>query len=431
MAKKSATYLDYEVIVEDNGSITVKKGGQVLSNVMGAIREIASVSGYEINEKSNTRQNGAKLVDYLKTLPASGAQSAQSAPAAPEAPAPAEAPKPKAEPEKADPAPVAPKHREEPAKPAESAPKAAAPAPKATPAQPETKAQAQTTDTEELTEEGMKQLDDLLKRLEALEARIAKLESGSTAGASTNKLSHVKNYDFGRYSQNYHSNGLLVFDRNAIKQVFDYYNNIDTYKDKIEECLKEFVASVKRRIAQREWYYCPNALGSRIEMLAPPDIEFKKLYTLLSDGNIYEYRESGSDLNALRKVATLLNFDIPKGSRKEQIGAEIVAKYGNGKYAVIADNMLSADGTVYTLSEVSITRVQTFILQQSDKIQKHFNVAVPLNINDSMTTKEKMDAISEYFAGLSAKVERAPASAQAEEFERVAKEVFHELGIAI
>lgn len=73
MAKKSATYLDYEVVVEDNGAITVRKGGEQISNVMGAIREIASLTGYEINEKHNTRQSGSKLVDFLKTLPAGAA----------------------------------------------------------------------------------------------------------------------------------------------------------------------------------------------------------------------------------------------------------------------------------------------------------------------------------------------------------------------
>jgi len=35
------------------------------ANTLGALREIAANVGFEINEKSNTRQNGSKLVDFL------------------------------------------------------------------------------------------------------------------------------------------------------------------------------------------------------------------------------------------------------------------------------------------------------------------------------------------------------------------------------
>ncbi len=35
------------------------------ANTLGALREIAANVGFEINEKSNTRQNGSKLVDFI------------------------------------------------------------------------------------------------------------------------------------------------------------------------------------------------------------------------------------------------------------------------------------------------------------------------------------------------------------------------------
>lgn len=35
------------------------------ANTLGALREIAAEVGFEINEKSNTRQNGSKLVDFI------------------------------------------------------------------------------------------------------------------------------------------------------------------------------------------------------------------------------------------------------------------------------------------------------------------------------------------------------------------------------
>lgn len=38
---------------------------QVFDNTLGALREIAANVGFEINEKSNTRNNGSKLVDFI------------------------------------------------------------------------------------------------------------------------------------------------------------------------------------------------------------------------------------------------------------------------------------------------------------------------------------------------------------------------------
>lgn len=35
------------------------------ANTLDALREIAAEVGFEINEKSNTRQNGSKLVDFI------------------------------------------------------------------------------------------------------------------------------------------------------------------------------------------------------------------------------------------------------------------------------------------------------------------------------------------------------------------------------
>ncbi|MDE5734727.1 MAG: hypothetical protein K2H83_06260 [Duncaniella sp.] len=35
------------------------------ANTMGALREIAANVGFVINEKSNTRNNGSKLVDFI------------------------------------------------------------------------------------------------------------------------------------------------------------------------------------------------------------------------------------------------------------------------------------------------------------------------------------------------------------------------------
>ncbi|MDE6333637.1 MAG: hypothetical protein K2L77_03210 [Muribaculaceae bacterium] len=53
---------EYVVTRRDSGKIETYR---TYSNTLGALREIAATVGFEINEKSNTRQNGSKLVDFI------------------------------------------------------------------------------------------------------------------------------------------------------------------------------------------------------------------------------------------------------------------------------------------------------------------------------------------------------------------------------
>lgn len=62
MAKKSATFEDYLISVEENGSISVYREYQ---NVKGALREVSEKIGFEYDSNWNTRQFGNKLVDEL------------------------------------------------------------------------------------------------------------------------------------------------------------------------------------------------------------------------------------------------------------------------------------------------------------------------------------------------------------------------------
>nr|MBD5376333.1 hypothetical protein [Bacteroides sp.] len=151
MAKKTAKYDCYEVIVEDNGKVVVMQSGQVLANAKGGLRAIAEAVGFDFDPKWTTQQGGSKLVKFLASAPTAAAPAeskSQLSPAEPKAP--------KAK--------------------AESAATAPKPAPVA-------KNNNKPKD-EELTPEEMKQLDEILKRLDALEARIAKLEKPRTAASS-------------------------------------------------------------------------------------------------------------------------------------------------------------------------------------------------------------------------------------------------------
>lgn len=59
---KIAEIGEYVVTRRDSGKIETYR---TYGNTMGAIREIAAAVGFEINEKSNTRNNGSKLVDFI------------------------------------------------------------------------------------------------------------------------------------------------------------------------------------------------------------------------------------------------------------------------------------------------------------------------------------------------------------------------------
>lgn len=53
---------EYVVTRRENGKIETYR---TYANTLRALREIAAEVGFEINEKSNTRNNGSKLVDFI------------------------------------------------------------------------------------------------------------------------------------------------------------------------------------------------------------------------------------------------------------------------------------------------------------------------------------------------------------------------------
>ena len=53
---------EYVVTRRESGTIETYR---TYANTLGALREIAAQVGFEINEKSNTRNNGSKLIDFI------------------------------------------------------------------------------------------------------------------------------------------------------------------------------------------------------------------------------------------------------------------------------------------------------------------------------------------------------------------------------
>ena len=72
MAKKTASFKNYLIEIEENGSVKVSKDGTACDNTKAALREIADAAGFEIDEKWNTQQCGSKLAKFLdEAAPAS------------------------------------------------------------------------------------------------------------------------------------------------------------------------------------------------------------------------------------------------------------------------------------------------------------------------------------------------------------------------
>lgn len=65
MAKFTASYQNWRIDVEDNGSVQIYDNGVLCDNTKNAVREVAQKVGFEIDDNWNTRQMGRKLVDFL------------------------------------------------------------------------------------------------------------------------------------------------------------------------------------------------------------------------------------------------------------------------------------------------------------------------------------------------------------------------------
>lgn len=65
MAKKSASWKDYLIDIDEKNAVKVYKSGTLCENTMATLREIAQAVGFELEKKWNTQQSGVKLVKYL------------------------------------------------------------------------------------------------------------------------------------------------------------------------------------------------------------------------------------------------------------------------------------------------------------------------------------------------------------------------------
>lgn len=79
---KEISFLERHLIdIDEKGAVKVSKAGAPCDNAKAALREIAEAAGFEVDEKWNTQQFGAKLAKFLEeAAPAPAAKPKAKAP---------------------------------------------------------------------------------------------------------------------------------------------------------------------------------------------------------------------------------------------------------------------------------------------------------------------------------------------------------------
>lgn len=67
-SKKQVEWHGYTVIVDEQGSVGVLRGGMPCDKIKAVLREISDEAGFAYDEEWNTRQFGNKLIDFLGQL---------------------------------------------------------------------------------------------------------------------------------------------------------------------------------------------------------------------------------------------------------------------------------------------------------------------------------------------------------------------------
>ena len=279
---------------------------------------------------------------------------------------------------------------------------------------------------------------ELIARIDALEARVSQLEKSlaSPAPVGENRRQRIfveKDFIYKLYSRRYDSDGFFEYSKDGFKAALDCLQckyDDEAVKNNLLEILAHFKKDLRNNMLGS--WYTPE-LGQRIlfTWFVPKKLDWEALWVLLSDGRTGSKIFKGNDLNAVKSIAVIAGYDVPKGMRKDKLAAELVSKYGDGKTAVIGDYLLYADGRVFQFREGDTSGLIRRFRDDADEIREYYKESIPLKIDESMSPKEQLEALNEYNSGLSPKVKSQPMVAQAEQFERVAKRMFGELGVEL
>lgn len=203
-----------------------------------------------------------------------------------------------------------------------------------------------TSEEEELSEEEMKQLDDLLKRMEALESRIADLEKRSVTaapgGVPTNRLT------------------------GTVKRKYVY---LDGY------C----------RFYIRNWVVLSNGRMGTLSPIATSECNYT--------------------VGQTRKVADMFGHKYDSKTKREALGFELVSKYGDGEWAFIGKNAVDANGVTYFFDEKNLPyELEALNFAKGEKVYDHllseYYKNEPLAVDSKWTPEETTEKLIEFVNSL-------------------------------
>lgn len=218
---------------------------------------------------------------------------------------------------------------------------------------------------------------ELLKRIEALEARVAALEGSKTNTAENEPLHLVREYRIKTMQgPDYNSEGRLNFNV--------WFHPDDSEKNnrkKYNEILADFELEDFKDIYQ---------VNKR--MVGGSDL------CLLSNGTIHSKRQIGYTLREIKAFATLIGYPIPEKAKADTLAASIVRDRGSHGVCVSQGQMLTSKGTVFALSEINAKDLLKEVTSRSNA----FNVPEEPNLAGK-SGAEKFELIEEFFNSVSPK----------------------------
>ncbi len=196
-----------------------------------------------------------------------------------------------------------------------------------------------------ITEEAINQLDDILKRLESLEARINNLEKERS-------------------------------------------NSTQSKKDLKWTITKSYVVNSGSKCTLRNFVRLSNGKMGYLMVIST------------SEGNY--------TIGQTRKIADMFGYKYDSKTKREMLGFELVSKYGDGEWAVIGKNAVDANGITYDIIETSIPYSPGFLKLATGQIKdsngksslENRYTNKPLVIDSNWTPDEIAGKLLEFYYSL-------------------------------
>ena len=232
-----------------------------------------------------------------------------------------------------------------------------------------------------------------MKRMEVLEARVAKLEEALGTGEATGKAADMAASPTTKLGKKAELKvELVAFWRNEKgEREFDI--------PAIEYAAKDWIKDPKNPIAvrMREAILEKRTASWGYKLFASTEYELNLIS--LTDGSV-RIPSSGflgeGTLREVKMVADMAGYPYDKKIKKEKLTAELIQKYGANDTAVISDYLLTSRGLVYKLQDARNDIMKFAQALQFPRIAEEYVIDKPFEFDDSWTDIELIEAIYDY-----------------------------------